>query len=163
MWPLLFVALLAVPLAELWVILESAEQIGLGSTLGLLLVISIAGASLLRRQGMAAWNRLQTTVERGEVPSRELVDGALILLGGALLLTPGFLTDAIGLVLLIPPTRSVVKGLTRRLLARWVGRRFEVSVSRGRAYPGEVTNARRRGESSPLPPRGGEDGSPGRR
>ena len=68
MWPLLVVALIVVPLAELWVVLRVADGIGLAATLALLLLVSIAGASLLKQQGVAAWGRLQSTIRRGEMP-----------------------------------------------------------------------------------------------
>jgi UPF0716 protein FxsA len=160
MWPLLFVALLLVPVAELWVIVQAADRIGLAPTLALLIVISIAGASLLRQQGLAAWHRLQEALRRGELPSAEMSDGVLIVIGGAFLLTPGFLTDAVGLLLLVPPTRAAVKGVARRLLARWARRRLYVGAGGPRVYSAEVRNARREDPPrSPLPRRRGEDGS----
>jgi len=171
MWPLLFVAILAVPAAELWVVLQVAGGIGLGATLALLVLVSIAGASLLKQQGLAAWRRLNTTLQRGEMPAGELIDAGLILLGGALLLTPGFLTDAVGLLLLLPPGRAAVKGLAGRLLARWARRRFELRVARPGVYPADVTSRRGGGggdgprptavrpSPSSVPPPRGEDGS----
>ena len=164
MWPLLFVAIVAVPLAELWFVLRVADGIGLPATLALLLLVSLVGASLLKHQGLAAWGRLHATVRRGEMPTGELTDAGLILLGGALLLTPGFLTDAVGLVLLLPPGRAAVKGLAGRVLARWAHRRFDIRVTNPRVYPADVTSARQRGgpEAPPLhdgPHRPGEDGS----
>jgi UPF0716 protein FxsA len=160
MWPLLVVALIVVPLAELWVVLRVADGIGLAATLALLLLVSIAGASLLKQQGVAAWGRLQSTIRRGEMPSRELTDAGLIILGGALLLTPGFLTDAVGLVLLAPWGRAAVKGVASRWLARWARRRFDGRMAPARAYTADVTGSRRR-EGPEDPPRralSGEDG-----
>ena len=118
MLPVLFLLLALVPLAELWVILRSADAIGLGPTLLLLLAISGAGAWLLRQQGTATWARLRRALREGRVPAAEVVDGALILFGGALLLTPGFVTDIFGLAFLLPPTRALVRGLLVRRLAR---------------------------------------------
>jgi UPF0716 protein FxsA len=123
MGPILFLALLVVPILELWVIVQVAQGIGFLETLALLIAISIAGAWLLKQQGIATWRRLQNTIERGEVPAQEVVDGALILFGGALLLTPGFVTDIVGIVLLLPPTRAILKRSSRRVLARWARRR----------------------------------------
>jgi UPF0716 protein FxsA len=162
MWPLLLVGLLVVPIAELWVIVEAADRIGVASTLALLIVISVAGASLLRQQGTAAWRRLQQALARGDMPSRELVDGALVLVGGVLLLTPGFVTDVVGLALLLPPTRAATKGVARALLARRA-RAVRPRVAASRVYPTEVTNLRRREvpPRSPAPPRSGEGGSRG--
>jgi UPF0716 protein FxsA len=163
MWPLLFVALLAVPLAELWVVLEFADRIGLAPTLALLLVISIVGASLLKQQGLAAWSRVQAAASRGEIPSRELVDGALVVVGGALLLTPGFLTDVLGIVLLVPPTRAAAKEVTGWLFRRSLARRYGYVVER-RVYSDDVRDApHTRDAASPaLGPRSGADGSPRR-
>lgn len=130
MAPVILLLILVVPLAELAVIVQTAERIGVPSTLGLLILVSVAGAWLLKHEGMATWKRLQETLQRGEMPHRELTDGAMILFGGALLLTPGFLTDVVGLILLVPPTRSSVKGLFRRVLGRWAHRRFGVNPVR---------------------------------
>jgi UPF0716 protein FxsA len=124
MAPVLFVLLVAVPIAELWVIIEVAGRIGLPATLALLIVVSAVGAWLLKKQGVATWRRLQDSLRRGEMPTRAATDGALILLGGALMLTPGFLSDAVGLLLVLPPSRAAVKSGARRLLGRWAARRF---------------------------------------
>ena len=151
----LFLLLLAVPVAELWVIGEVADGIGLLSTLVLLLLVSIAGAWLLKQQGVATWRRLRATLARGEVPTREATDGALILLGGALLLTPGFLTDAVGLFLLVPVTRATIKGIAGRFLGRWAKRRFGYAgPRRPRVQAARVVRVERRedGASSPASP-----------
>jgi UPF0716 protein FxsA len=159
----LFVALLAVPMAELWVILEVSERVGVLSTLGLLVVVSAAGAWLLKQQGLMTWRRLQQTLRRGGVPAREVTDGALILFGGALLLTPGFITDALGLVLLLPPSRSLVKGAARHLFGRWAQRRWSTSLyaeapPRGPAPDAERGRRRTGAPAVPPAPRGA-DGS----
>ncbi|MDQ3766968.1 MAG: FxsA family protein [Actinomycetota bacterium] len=120
----LFLLLLAVPVIELWIIIQVSGELGLGVTLILLVLISVAGAWLLKQQGLQTWRRLQSTLSRGQMPTAEATDGALILLGGALLMTPGFLTDAFGILLLLPPARAVVKGITRRVLGWWATRRF---------------------------------------
>src|SRR5919106_4220252 len=125
---ILFALLIVVPIVELWVIVQVAGSIGLLETIALLIAVSATGAWLLKQQGMATWRRLQATLERGEVPTREVTDGALILFGGALLLTPGFVTDAIGIVLLLPPTRAAIKGAARRSLARWARGRSGVRI-----------------------------------
>lgn len=162
---LLFLALLGLPVAELYVIVQSARAFGLLETFAALVVISVAGALLLKQQGLRTWRSLQATLERGEVPAREAVDGALILCGGALLLTPGFITDAAGLVLLLPPTRAALKGAARALMARWARRRLVVVERGARVYDATVTR-RRAGErdasAGPSELRSGEDGSRGR-
>jgi UPF0716 family protein affecting phage T7 exclusion len=92
-------------------------------TLVLLLGISIAGAWLAKREGLAAWRRFQLAVAESRVPTVEVADGAMVLLAGALLLTPGFLTDVVGLLLLLPPTRAALRRLVPRLAARRLRRR----------------------------------------
>lgn len=160
---IVFLLLLLVPLAELWVIVQVAEGIGVLNAIGLLLLVSIAGAWLLKQQGMATWRRLQATLQRGEMPTNEVTDGAMILFGGALLLTPGFLTDIVGLVLLIPPTRVALKGAMRRLLARWARKRSEArgvySATVVRVERDEGNGPKRPSEGLPSSPRSDEDGS----
>src|SRR5215210_674515 len=119
-WLLVVVAFIGVPLAELWAILTVGRAIGVGPTILVLLADSVVGAVLLRAQGRGALRRFTTALEAGRLPSREIADGLLIMLGGAFLLTPGFLTDLIGLALLVPPTRA----LMRRVLERGVARRM---------------------------------------
>ena len=106
---LLFVLFIVVPLAELFVIIQLAGVIGLLPTIALLLIDSIVGTMLMKSQGRAAWRRFNETTGAGRIPAREVADGALIILGGAFLLTPGFITDVIGFVLLIPPTRALLR------------------------------------------------------
>jgi len=130
---ILFFLLIAIPIAELYVIVQVAQSIGFFQTLALLIAVSIAGAWLLKREGMATWARLQQTLANGQMPTNEVTDGALILLGGALLLTPGFLSDIVGLVFLIPATRALVKGGTRKLLGGWARRKVGVVGTVGRA------------------------------
>src|SRR5918997_3798415 len=103
MLPLLIVLFITVPILELFVILQIGELIGVWWTIALLIADSILGSILMRSQGRAAWRRFNDATRAGRVPAREVLDGALIVFGGALLLTPGFLTDILGLILLIPP------------------------------------------------------------
>jgi UPF0716 protein FxsA len=111
---------IVVPLAELYVILKVGDAIGVVPTIALLAVDSVLGSLLLRAQGRSVWRQFNETMAAGRVPHRELIDGVLVIFGGAFLITPGFLTDIVGLTLLIPPTRAVI----RRLLARRLGRRI---------------------------------------
>lgn len=166
---ILFLLLLGIPIAELYVIIQVSQGIGFLETLGLLIAISAAGAYLLRYQGMATWKRLQATMARGEVPTKEVTDGALIVIGGALLLTPGFITDAVGLLLLFPPTRAAIKGVARKTFGRMAQRRTRIMVwgSGGgqvhdtTARPGATSNE---GDARPtLREPEDEDGSPGTR
>jgi UPF0716 protein FxsA len=122
---------IAVPIAELAVIIQVGQEIGVLWTVALLVADSVLGSVLMRSQGRAAWRRFNEATRAGRVPAREVLDGALVIFGGALLLTPGFLTDVLGLVLLIPPTRALV----RRVLARRLARRMVVSMTGPRAWP----------------------------
>lgn len=168
--PLLFALLIIVPIVELWAILQVADEIGTLNTVALLVAISALGAWLLKQQGMATWARLRQTLARGQVPTKEVTDGALILFGCALLLTPGFLTDAVGLVLLFPPSRAGVKGLFRRALGRWAERRFTPAGTR-RVHSAPVIRSNRADRDATRPEGGGrstrevgpgEDGFPDR-
>ena len=123
MIPILVIAFILVPLAELAVLIAVGDWIGLVPTLILLLVVSVAGAWLAKREGMAAWRRLQLALAEGRMPTVEVTDGALILLAGALLLTPGFLSDVLGILLLLPPTRAVARRMLPRLAERRLRRR----------------------------------------
>ena len=96
---------LAVPLAEIFVLIEVGSMAGAGATIGLVALTAIAGAALMRAQGLATLLRAQAAMTRGEVPALELLEGAVILVSGALLLTPGFITDVSGFACLIPAVR----------------------------------------------------------
>jgi UPF0716 protein FxsA len=110
------IALLAVllPIAELYVIVVVATKIGVLNTIGLLILVSVVGGWLVKREGLGVLRRLQRSAEAGEVPHRELVDGFLILLAGMLLTIPGFITDIPGVLLLLPPVRMAVRGMVVR-------------------------------------------------
>jgi len=112
--PLLVLLFILVPIAELWAILQVGQLIGVWPTIALLIVDSLLGAWLLRHQGRASWARFRGALTAGRVPATETADGALVILGGTLLLTPGFLSDALGLVLLIGPTRALVRRIVLR-------------------------------------------------
>ena len=114
-----------VPIAELAVIIEVGQQIGVLPTIAILVADSLLGSWLLRSQGRSAWRRFNAALGAGRPPAREVLDGGLIIFGGALLLTPGFITDIVGLVLLVPPSRALV----RRFLVRYFGRRFALRVA----------------------------------
>ena len=125
---LLVLVFLVLPVAELYVIYQVGDAIGIIPTLLLLAADSILGSLLLRSQGRSAWRRFNEALAAGRMPHREVMDGVLVIFGGAFLITPGFLTDVLGVILLLPPTRSMV----RRVLARRVGQRVVVNVA-GRA------------------------------
>jgi UPF0716 protein FxsA len=138
----LFVAFVVVPIAELYVILKVGDAIGPVATIVLLIADSILGAALLRWQGRTTWQRFIEAVQAGRVPHREILDGVLVIFGGALLITPGFLTDLVGLGLLLPPSRAVVRRFLSRLLSRRAVTGFADATfaarERRRPPPGDV-------------------------
>jgi UPF0716 protein FxsA len=147
---LLLVVFIVVPLAELYVILRVGDWLEWHWTILLLAADSVIGAVLLKAQGRTVWRRFNSELERGRMPHREVIDGVLVIFGGAFLVTPGFITDLVGLLLLLPPTRSVFRGIVIRRL----GRRFVTSVAGRRTAPprdfdveGSAT------EHEPPPPR----------
>lgn len=120
---MLFVLLfLVLPFAELALIVAAADAVGLPLTFAALILFSVAGGWLMRREGVTVWRRAQLELEAGRMPASQLLDGAMVLAGGALLLTPGFLTDAVGLFLLVPPVRAVLRPLALRAMARRAAR-----------------------------------------
>lgn len=122
MFAALALAFLVVPFAELFLIIEVGSAIGALPTVGLLILVSVLGAVLVKREGLGVWRRARAQVEAGAVPGVELVDGVMILLAGTLLLTPGFLTDGLGIALLVPPIRAALRA--------YAGRRLEARVVR---------------------------------
>lgn len=114
----LVAAFIVVPLVEIYVIIQVGHALGAALTVALLLACAILGVALVRREGARAWTALRTALRSGRLPAREVADGALVLIGGALLLTPGFVTDALGLLLVLPLTRPLFRGLLARLVAR---------------------------------------------
>jgi UPF0716 protein FxsA len=121
--PLLLVVLfIVVPILELYVIIQVGQLIGVVPTLLLLLADALLGSWLLKHEGRGAWRRFNEALAARRFPGREVADGVLIVIGGTLLLTPGFLTDIFGLFLLLPPTRAIA----RRVLKRFTIGRFTV-------------------------------------
>jgi len=111
-----------VPLAEVAVMIEVGRRIGTGSTVALILLTGVLGAYLARAEGFGVLRRISEDLENHRVPARGLVDGALVLVGGLLLLTPGFITDALGLLMLLEPSRAWIRGYAGRwLLSRVAG------------------------------------------
>jgi UPF0716 protein FxsA len=116
---LLVLLFIAVPIVEIYVIIQVGQAIGALWTIALLVADSILGSMLMRAQGRSAWRRFNDAVAAGRVPAREVFDGVLVIFGGALLLTPGFVTDIFGACFLLPPTRALVRKL---LVKRYAGR-----------------------------------------
>jgi len=111
----LVVLFIVVPIAELYVIIKVGEAIGILPTLALLLADAVLGSLLLRHQGRGAWRRFNEALAQRRFPGKEVADGILIVMGGTLLLTPGFLSDIVGLFLLIPPTRAIARSVLKRV------------------------------------------------
>jgi UPF0716 protein FxsA len=111
---------IVVPLIEIAVIIQVGHWLGVVNTIGLLLLISVFGAWLVKRQGLGVWRRIRDQQRAGQVPAAAVFDGALILVAGVLLLFPGFVTDAFGLLLLLPPVRAGVRAFLRRRFMRRV-------------------------------------------
>ncbi len=163
---LLVVLFLIVPIVEIYVIVQVGQEIGALPTIALLLIESAIGAWLVKREGRRAWTALKGAVETGRLPSRELADAALVLVGGTLLLTPGFVTDVFGFFLILPMTRH----LARTALGWFVARRASKLVGarvpatrptrggRSRTVPGEVVRDEPPGDDDPR--RGGAIGGP---
>ena len=119
----LLLLFLLVPLVDLALLVTVGERIGLGPTVAIVVLTAVVGSWLARREGTAAWRRVQAKLSTGGVPGPELIDGVVILMAGALLLTPGFLTDIVGLLGLFPPTRAVARQALRG--------RFERAIREG--------------------------------
>lgn len=141
-WWLLLVAFVVVPLVEIYVLIQVGRVIGTWWTILLLVLDSLIGSWLVKRQGTRAWRALRTALEQRRMPHRELADGVLILLGGTLMLAPGFVTDLFGVLCILPPTRA----LGRRLLGGVIGRRLV-----GTSFRGEVVD--QGPDQGPEPPR----------
>ncbi len=145
---ILVLLFLVLPIAEIYVIVQVGEAIGILPTLALLILDGFAGAWLARSQGRLAWARFNAAISQGRVPARETFDGAMIVVGGAFLLAPGFITDVIGFALLVPPTRALMRGLVARLATRRIAFGWTVASPpppRGTPPPG--TGARHPGPS----------------
>jgi UPF0716 protein FxsA len=137
--PLLVVLFIVVPLLELYVIIQVGQEIGVWPTIGILIADSILGSLLMRAQGRASWRRFNLAVAEGRAPTKEVLDGVLVIFGGAFLLTPGFLTDIIGILLLLPPTRAILRrGLLRNVAARMAASATSWGIGKaaGRRRPG---------------------------
>jgi UPF0716 protein FxsA len=111
---------IVLPLAELYVILKVGDAIGAVPTILLLAADSVLGSVLLRTQGRSVWRRFNAALAEGKIPHREVLDGVLVIFGGAFLITPGFITDIVGVLLLLPPTRSLIRSVVVRRLGKRV-------------------------------------------
>lgn len=144
---LLLLSFIVVPIVEISVIDRIQTSLGWPLTLGLLFLDSLVGAVLVRREGARTWRAFREALAGGRWPGDEVAQGAMVLIGGALLLTPGFVTDAVGLALVLPPSRAILSKVVRR--------RFTPPQVR---VVGDVFGAARTRPSSSTPPVGGGRG-----
>lgn len=146
LFPFLLAAFLIVPIIEIYLLIQVGGLIGALPTIGLVVLTAVLGAAMLRIQGFQTYLRFQRSLSKGRYPATEMLEGVALLVGGVLLLTPGFFTDAIGFVCLLP--------WTRRALVAWSVSRFlnafknavytsQARTSRGNVYEGEVTRHNR--------------------
>ncbi len=151
-------AFLVLPILEIWVLLQVGSVIGAAETFGLVILVSAIGAFMVRREGFGLISRIQQRLNSGELPTKELVDGVLVAVAGALMLTPGFVTDGIGLLCLFPPTRAVIR---TALIARY---RDRIVVAGPGAAMGGAAGMRGPGGFGPgFGGPGGPANGPGRR
>jgi UPF0716 protein FxsA len=132
---LLFLVFLVVPVLEIWVLIQVGEVIGGWPTVAILLADSLLGAWIVRREGRRAWRNLQGALQSGRMPDRELADGALIVAGGTLLLTPGFLTDVFGFLFILPFTRPLVRKAGAWFFARRIRTLAQTAAGPGLGSP----------------------------
>ncbi len=142
-WGLVFLALLLVPIAEIYVLIQVGQVIGVWWTIVLLIADSILGSWLLRREGGRAWTSLRVALAEGRMPAKELADGILIVVGGALMISPGFVTDVFGMLAILPVTRP----FGRKLLAGFLSKR----LAPGMTGPGPWGDGRPRKAQHPEP------------
>lgn len=153
----LILIFVAVPLLELALLLWVGQRIGLGPTVALVIVTGTAGAALARRQGLRAYMAVQRDLAEGRLPGRALLDGLSILTGGALLLTPGILTDAVGFSLILPKSRRWIQTRFRRLFEQRVrGGAIEFRVFGGEGFSAQGRDAGARPRPDARPRRDAE-------
>lgn len=139
-WGLLLLAFIAMPILEIYVIIQVGQVIGAWWTIALLIADSIFGSWLLRREGRRAWAALQVALSESRMPTKELADGILIVVGGTLMISPGFVTDVFGMLAILPFTRPI----GRRLLSGFLARRMVATTA---AWP---RNAQRPGPAGDV-------------
>jgi UPF0716 protein FxsA len=137
-FPVLFLLFLSVPLAEIWLLIKVGGVIGGGWTILLVVATALVGAALVRAQGLSLWSRIQGELARGAMPAEEMLRGLVLLLAGALLLTPGLITDTVGFVLLLPPFQRFV-------IQQFLARKGATVVSSGN-YSARIVEAEYRRE-----------------
>jgi UPF0716 protein FxsA len=140
--------LIVIPIVELYVFVQVAHAIGFGAALLALILVSVFGGWLVKREGIGMWRRMQQQVGRGESPGRQVLDGLLLLVAGLLIVVPGFVTGAVGVLLLLPPVRAAARAVLAR---RYVGSSKVIIATHG---PRIVDTSADERPSTPRPPRG---------
>lgn len=158
----LLLAFIVVPIVELALLIQLGRWIGLWPTLAIIVTTGILGAALASREGLRAWQEFQTEISQGRMPRRPILDGFSIFAGGALLLTPGLVTDLLGFGLLLRPTRRLLQDRVMKRLGRSMMERGEVYIHTRHEWPGSQgsgSDARRSGRPSgrEIDPGAGED------
>lgn len=149
--PLLLVFFLTVPIVEVWLLVAVGQQIGALWTILILIAEAVLGAWLMRREGAKAWRALNQAFQSGTLPTGELLDAMLVLVGGVLLMLPGFFTDIFGLIFLLPFTRPAARGLLQLFLARRAAQSgIDVNLLRARVQPGTVIKGEAVPEQQPT-------------
>ena len=140
--PLVLFVILAVgmPVLEVWLLIKVGQAIGIVATLILLVIHAVLGVLLLRHQGARAWQALTEAYTKGRVPTGHLADAVLILVGGLLLILPGFITDAIGFVFVLPWTRPYARKLIAFFVARRISKRSAAHAAKAKVIPGETVD-----------------------
>ncbi len=158
-------AFILVPIIEIAIFIEVGGEIGLWNTLAVVVLTAIVGTWMLRAQGMRTLRRAQDSLARQVFPVSEVFDGLCLLVGGALLLTPGFLTDALGFLLFLPPVRAAIRGVILRFLSasgtNWMGGEAPGSGDSGKRGPDNGEGRTIEGEFREVPPdrRDGDEGA----
>ncbi|WP_338451389.1 FxsA family protein [Niallia oryzisoli] len=118
----LILLFILIPAAEIGVLLLSGNVIGIWPTIALLIITGVLGSYLAKKQGMNTLRKVQEQLQYGRLPGDEILNGVCILIGGVMLLSPGFLSDVLGLILLLPPTRAVMKPIILKMLQKWMNK-----------------------------------------
>lgn len=159
--PITLAFFLLVPVVEIWLLVLVGQQIGALPTIAILIAQAFLGGWLMRREGAKAWQALNASVASGELPGGALLDAVLVMVGGVLVMLPGFFTDLFGLIFLLPFTRGFARRLMQVVIARRVARSgLNIDVIRAQTQPGTVIRAKPCPTSPPAPTRPTRPGVP---
>ncbi len=135
---ILFILFLIIPLVEITILIQIGQIFGVGYTIALVIGTAALGAALFRQQGLSTLAKVQISMDQGELPATELIEGLMLLIAGALLLTPGFFTDVFGFLILIPPLRNkIAQNLLINFIQSHINTRQTSSESSGRIIDAE--------------------------